>query len=824
MKRLERYELKEELGRGAMGIVYRAYDRRLKRDVALKTLNFLHHEFEQRKEEFILRFQREATAVSSLEHPNIVRIYDYDVVDETPFILMEYIRGVPLNRFIENRENYDEAFALHVIRGLAEGLAFAHENGIVHRDVKPQNVLINEEGTAKLVDFGVARFNTETMTTAGVFLGTLAYAAPEQLTSGMATPGTDLFSLAVLACELITGTRPFPSDNHAELMYQIVNAPAVPKVTHLKDFDPDKLSAVLKRALNKRPDSRYESPRAFAQALEDCFTADLLERSFSHNPLEHGHTQDMLAETIALYEQHFHKPLPPEKFWERPWPRIAILSALIFAVLFAVVSPFLPERTPSATPTVPIPLVENSSDETGGTPNDVIKGRDERPPNWADINTKLNQEDEQLPGFTLNAPLTVPVIEPEEKQKKIDPEKEEKDGIKAYPYPLTIRASKDVITENNLSFPNDLQVKARVDLSPGGKVTAIDFSPPMENRILKSMMENAVRQAGLEPDILEGKAVETKLEVRLNLIVPLYIPNSYNGFIPFENGMLTRDEQSRIHFIDSMSKDHLIPLPIHQTEHALMARPPEQFKNWDLLLYDQLNLYKVDLTAPDQIVTLEPLKIPNITKTKALQYGFLENHILITDGLYLDRTFQLDWSGKNRKMLNFPESIHFSAGNRAGRRDQPSAANLSAPLWCELPNHLLLFDSNTLSIWVYNEGQTDPERLPLVLENLEEAVRYNRNLRSRIKKDFADNSTPFNHFAAVKPLSSSHFAFALNLLEENFLIVYDLTRKQVVLTRIINRPIIDIYQDHLYIMGNDAEQDSKVIMAQPLNLPLGPSL
>jgi serine/threonine protein kinase len=216
-----RYELEELVGTGGMSNVYKAKDTLLERNVALKVL---HPQYSD-DEEYVERFRREARAVAQLSHPHIVTVIDRGEDDGQQFIVFEYVDGENLKQFLERTGPLPARRAVELALEIAEGLAFAHEHGLVHRDVKPQNVLLTPDGNAKVTDFGIARsLDVERgVTQTGTVLGTSNYLSPEQASGATATPATDVYSLGVVLYELFTGKVPFPGENFVVVAMKHVN-------------------------------------------------------------------------------------------------------------------------------------------------------------------------------------------------------------------------------------------------------------------------------------------------------------------------------------------------------------------------------------------------------------------------------------------------------------------------------------------------------------------------------------------------------------------------------------------------------------------------
>jgi eukaryotic-like serine/threonine-protein kinase len=249
-----RYRIQRKLGAGGMADVYLAEDQELGRRVAIKILNGRHANDDQ----FIERFRREAKNAAALNHPNIVSIYDRGEAEETYYIAMEFLDGRTLKELIVSRGAAPINVAIEYARQILSALRFAHRHGIVHRDIKPHNVLVDGEGRVKVTDFGIARAGTSQMTEAGSIVGTAQYLSPEQARGGEVDPRSDLYSLGIVLYELLTGKTPFDGETPVEIaMKHLSTAPKPP--SNLRPDVPPELDMVVMRALAKNPDDRYES-------------------------------------------------------------------------------------------------------------------------------------------------------------------------------------------------------------------------------------------------------------------------------------------------------------------------------------------------------------------------------------------------------------------------------------------------------------------------------------------------------------------------------------------------------------------------------------
>jgi serine/threonine-protein kinase len=267
--RLGRYELIHELGKGAMGVVYRARDPRINREVALKAIPLADEFDAQEIEQARTRFFREAEMAGRLSHPHIVTIYDAGEDHGTAYIAMELLRGSHLVEYTNPSRLLPPAIAIEIVARLADALHYAHQNQVVHRDIKPANIMFDApSGELKITDFGIARLTDSGRTRTGVVLGTPSFMSPEQLQGRPVTGSSDLFSLAVSLFQLLTGQLPFRGDTMPGLMMKIAQE-AHPRIRAINPALPTGLDAFFDRALAKDPAARYESGAAFALALRD---------------------------------------------------------------------------------------------------------------------------------------------------------------------------------------------------------------------------------------------------------------------------------------------------------------------------------------------------------------------------------------------------------------------------------------------------------------------------------------------------------------------------------------------------------------------------
>ena len=320
-----RYELEELCGTGGMSSVFRAHDKLLDRRVALKIL----HEQYSRDDDYVERFRHEARAVAQLAHPNIVTVIDRGEQDGRQFIVFEFVDGENLKELVERRGPLPVREAIEIALQTARALAFAHANGLVHRDVKPQNVLVPAEGQAKVTDFGIARSLDvqHGLTQTGTVLGTSNYIAPEQARGEQVDALSDVYSLGCVLYELLTGDVPFDGENFVAVAMRHINEPA-PSVLDQRPDVPLRLDSAVRRAMAKHPSERFESMDDFVQELQACL-----------GELAPGPDADatMIAQSPVLREGP--KRVVRQGRRRRTWPLVLLLVALaaVAAVLAAVV-------------------------------------------------------------------------------------------------------------------------------------------------------------------------------------------------------------------------------------------------------------------------------------------------------------------------------------------------------------------------------------------------------------------------------------------------------------------------------------------------------
>lgn len=266
-QKLGKYEIRRELGSGAMGIVYEGWDPGIARRVAIKTVR--RDQLERAEAgEILARFQREAQAAGRLSHPNIVAIYDYGEEAGTAFIAMEFIEGRELKDFFDANERFPLPEIGRIMGQLLAALGHAHQHGIVHRDIKPANIILLKDGTVKVADFGIARIESSSLTQAGAVLGTPAYMSPEQFMGQTVDGRSDLFSAGVILYQFLTGDKPF-NGTLTTIMHKVLKEDPPPP-SELNVQAPRPFDALMRRALAKRPEDRFQTAQEFAAAIADA--------------------------------------------------------------------------------------------------------------------------------------------------------------------------------------------------------------------------------------------------------------------------------------------------------------------------------------------------------------------------------------------------------------------------------------------------------------------------------------------------------------------------------------------------------------------------
>jgi len=297
-----RYSIKEKIASGGMAEVYRAHDSTLNRTVAIKIL-YPHYAAEAG---FVARFRREAQAAANLNHPNIVNIYDWGAEGSTYYIVMEFITGRSLKDIIKEQAPLDKLTIIDIGRQVAAALSHAHGHNLIHRDIKPHNIIITEDGKVKVTDFGIARSTTATMTQTGSILGTANYLSPEQAQGNEVGNVSDIYSLGVVLFEMATGKVPFTGDSPVAIaLKHIHEAPPLPR--SLNPDLPINLQEVIVKAISKHPSDRYQSAEEISEDLGRC------AEGLSIAPASAGGAETIVIPRISATKKPEDKEVEPKK-------------------------------------------------------------------------------------------------------------------------------------------------------------------------------------------------------------------------------------------------------------------------------------------------------------------------------------------------------------------------------------------------------------------------------------------------------------------------------------------------------------------------------
>jgi serine/threonine protein kinase len=361
-KSLGRYHIIEQLGEGGMAIVYKAYDTRLETDVAVKVIrtdNILPSVLDHA----LKRFEREAKLLARLLHPNIVKVIDYGEFEGMPYLVMPYLPGGTLKKKLGKPTSWQESFQL--LLPIAEALDYAHSQNMIHRDVKPSNILLTQRGQPMMADFGIAKIldleNTQELTGTSMMIGTPEYMAPEQVTSKTVDHRADIYALGIVLYEMVTGRQPFLADTPMAVLLKH-NSEPLPHPRQFVPNLPDEVEKVLLKALAKHPDNRYQSMDEFAAVMKKLLAEQPTQLIFPQP--ETNTTRDGLHLAAPTHQQPAQSPRQDSRWGMLGWGAVAGLFCFIAAaVLFLM---FLrlrnsPERlaatlTSPAVTSTPVPL------------------------------------------------------------------------------------------------------------------------------------------------------------------------------------------------------------------------------------------------------------------------------------------------------------------------------------------------------------------------------------------------------------------------------------------------------------------------------------
>ncbi|MDO9555994.1 MAG: Stk1 family PASTA domain-containing Ser/Thr kinase [Coriobacteriia bacterium] len=319
-----RYRVTERIGSGGMAEVYKAQDEVLGRTVAVKVL----HARYATEPNFVARFRQEAQAAANLQHPNIVNIYDWGREDETYFIVMEFVKGTDLKAIVQQQGPLDPIRAAEYAVQVCSALAEAHGYDVIHRDIKPHNIVITPDGAVKVMDFGIARAGNTSMTQTGSVLGTAQYISPEQAQGRPLGPSSDLYSLGVTLYELVTGRLPFDADTPVAVALKQVNEQPVP-VRQVRPSVPASLEAVIMRALRKDPSERYISAKEMRTDLKRVVSGEALNAPAAYAPRQVDETSVMPAMERADHVRTASNIRPVPERRVSPWVWVAVAALVL---------------------------------------------------------------------------------------------------------------------------------------------------------------------------------------------------------------------------------------------------------------------------------------------------------------------------------------------------------------------------------------------------------------------------------------------------------------------------------------------------------------
>jgi serine/threonine protein kinase len=337
-----RYQLISELGRGAMGVVYRAHDPVIGREVAVKTMHLTVGDSNLSRAELIQRFQTEARAAGILAHPNIVVVYDAGEEAGVFFITMELVEGRSLQALLEGHQAFPMPRAIRILEQACSALDYAHKHNIVHRDIKPANLMLTDEDTLKITDFGTAKILRFNVTQTAHVIGTPSYMSPEQIKGKPVDGRSDIFALGVILYEMVTGEKPFPGENITTVIFKIINEEPIPP----RKLDPSihpGLSAVITRALAKEPTARFQNCAEMLSALRNYRNfggnhagdpqATLQDAngqsSFASYPTTPFPTAPVTVPHTAMGHTVYDPPKPQmRRFWPSFWLSIFLLGVI----------------------------------------------------------------------------------------------------------------------------------------------------------------------------------------------------------------------------------------------------------------------------------------------------------------------------------------------------------------------------------------------------------------------------------------------------------------------------------------------------------------
>jgi len=332
MDAIGRYKILGELGRGAMGVVYRAQDPTIGRLVAIKTIRLADLSDQTERARLQERLFREAQSAGILSHPGIVVVYDVGTDGDTTYIAMEFVNGTTLEKLLADPNPPGQQTVLGVLRQTAAALDYAHKKGIVHRDIKPANIMIDGDATVKIADFGIAKIATSNqLTQTGLVMGTPNYMSPEQVQGKPVDGKADQFALAVVAYEMLTGEKPFTGEQLTTVLYKIVSEDP-PPVEHLNPTLGFAVSMVLTRAMSKDPARRYGNCSEFVEALEAALNSKKGWQALARGAGQNMPTEVVVGGALAARPPAYTEPEPAPPKTGTGWRAMRMIAGLVLGI------------------------------------------------------------------------------------------------------------------------------------------------------------------------------------------------------------------------------------------------------------------------------------------------------------------------------------------------------------------------------------------------------------------------------------------------------------------------------------------------------------
>lgn len=512
-----RYQVIERIGGGGMALVYRAHDILLNRNVAIKVLRnqFVHDE------EFIRRFRREAQSAASLSHPNVVSIYDVGQEDEIHYIVMEYIEGKNLNEIIKERAPLQVDESVRIASQICDALDHAHQNQIIHRDIKPHNILIGRNGRVKVTDFGIARAVTSTtITQTGSVVGSVHYFSPEHAKGVSTGEKSDLYSLGIVLYQMLTGSLPFLGESPISVALKHLQE-EFEEPRHLNPLIPQSVENVILRSMRKNPEERYQSAKQMLQDLETCLLPERRSEAKLHfndeededrtriipaiKPIQRSNSSRNAGSDRMSRDEDFddHAPVTKRK---KQWVRPTLLIGLTLLLLLAMVSVVWYVRAQLVVPEVTVPYVvgkdlEQARNELEDLGLVVAEPKYDYSPNFAE-NQVIDQSRDKDTKVKKGASITLTVNTAKPLSKMLDvTNRSFDDAVKML---MALGISQDRIRQSDPIFDENIEAGKIIRSDP-----AVDTEIDVEQVIITLYISKGI-EGTLMPDIINKTESEAK--------------------------------------------------------------------------------------------------------------------------------------------------------------------------------------------------------------------------------------------------------------------------------------------------------------------------